>query len=79
MVHVLNAIDEKIDTTRCEGRGDCQNGQVCLTHDLWFDLSNQIHDFLSRITLGELVERRAVRDVVARQDARLIERPVSLV
>ncbi|MEK7323039.1 MAG: Fe-S cluster assembly transcription factor [Pseudomonadota bacterium] len=79
VVHVLNAIDEKLDTTRCEGRGDCQNGQVCLTHDLWFDLSNQIHDFLSRITLGELVERRTVRDVVARQDARLIERPVSLV
>lgn len=79
VVDVLNAIDEKIDTTRCEGRGDCQNGQVCLTHDLWFDLSNQIHDFLSRISLGELVERRTVKEVVARQDARLIERPVSLV
>ncbi len=79
VVDVLSAIDEKIDTTRCEGRGDCQNGQVCLTHDLWFDLSNQIHDFLSRISLGELVERRTVKEVVARQDARLIERPVSLV
>lgn len=79
VVDVLNAIDEKIDTTRCEGRGDCQNGQVCLTHDLWFDLSNQIHDFLSRISLGELVERRTVKEVVARQDARLIERPISLV
>ena len=79
VVHVLNAIDEKIDTTRCEGRGDCQDGQACLTHDLWFDLSKQIHDFLSRITLGELVERHTVRAVAARQDARFVQRPVSLV
>jgi Rrf2 family iron-sulfur cluster assembly transcriptional regulator len=69
IVEVLNAIDEKIDTTRCEGRGDCQDGQACLTHELWCDLSKQISDFLSRISLGELVERNTVREVSARQDA----------
>ncbi len=69
IVEVLNAIDEKIDATRCGGKGDCQDGQACLTHDLWFDLSKQISDFLSGISLGELVERRTTRDVSARQDA----------
>src|SRR3569832_453720 len=49
-VAVRNAIDEKIDTTRCHGQANCQNGQRCLTHELWFDLSKQIHDFLSGIT-----------------------------
>jgi len=78
IVEVLNAIDEKIDTTRCGGKGDCQDGQACLTHDLWADLSKQISDFLSGISLGELVQRHSIREVSARQDA-MAPRPVSLV
>ena len=78
VVEVLNAIDEKIDTTRCGGKGDCQDGHACLTHDLWADLSKQISDFLSGISLGELVERRSVREISARQEA-MAARPVTLV
>jgi len=77
VVEVLNAIDEKIDTTRCGGKGDCQDGQACLTHDLWFDLSKQISDFLSSISLGELVQRRTIREVSARQDA-IVARPITM-
>ncbi len=69
VVEVLNAIDEKLDTTRCGGKGDCQNGEPCLTHELWYDLSKQIHDFLGGISLGNLVERRGVQETAARQDA----------
>jgi Rrf2 family iron-sulfur cluster assembly transcriptional regulator len=79
IVEVLNAIDEKIDATRCDGRGDCQNGGPCLTHDLWCDLSKQISDFLSRISLGELVERRTVKEVSARQDGLVAARPITMV
>lgn len=79
VVTVLSAIDEKLDTTRCHGHANCQNGQPCLTHELWFDLSRQIHDFLSNITLGELVERHSTKEIAARQDGRGIERPVTLV
>lgn len=79
VVAVLNAIDEKIDTTRCHGQANCQRGEPCLTHELWFDLSKQIHDFLSSITLGELVERHTVRTVAARQDSRVLGRPITLV
>lgn len=78
IVEVLNAIDEKIDATRCGGKGDCQDGQACLTHDLWADLSKQIADFLGGISLGELMERRSTREVSARQD-KLAARPVTLV
>ena len=65
---VITAVDEKVYVTKCEGRGDCQGGDACLTHELWFDLSEQIHNFLGGITLGELVERNHVREVCARQE-----------
>ena len=64
---VITAIDEKVDATRCGGLGNCQDGEPCLTHDLWMDLSQQLYDFLSGISLGNLVERRGVQDVSARQ------------
>ncbi len=71
VVHVINAIDENVNVTRCGGQGDCQDGEPCLTHDLWCDLSNQIHEFLAGINLQQLVERRFVREVTARQDSRM--------
>ena len=40
---------------------------MCLTHDLWTDLSARIHDFLSNISLEELVNRREVQAVALRQ------------
>jgi Rrf2 family iron-sulfur cluster assembly transcriptional regulator len=30
----------------------------CLTHDLWEELGNQIHTFLSSVTLLDVLERR---------------------
>jgi len=68
VVDVINAIDENVNVTRCGGQGDCQDGQPCLTHELWCDLSDQIHDFLAGISLGQLVERRAVQEIAARQN-----------
>ena len=78
VVEVLNAIDEKIDATRCAGEGNCQEGHACLTHDLWCDLSKQISDFLSGISLGELVERNSVKEISARQDSVVRVHPASV-
>lgn len=68
VVDVINAIDENVNVTRCGGQGDCQDGEPCLTHELWCDLSKQIHDFLAGITLGQLVERRGVKEIALRQE-----------
>ena len=68
VAEVILAVDENVDTTRCGGKHNCQNDQECLTHDLWHDLSDRIHDYLSNISLGELMERRAVKQVSDRQD-----------
>lgn len=54
---VIDAVDESVDATRCGGKGNCQQGSKCLTHNLWCDLSEQIHGFLSGISLAELVTK----------------------
>lgn len=65
---VINAVDEPVDATRCGGQQNCQGDLRCLTHDLWSDLSNHISAFLDSVTLGQLVQRKNVKVVSARQD-----------
>lgn len=66
---VVSAVGEGVDATRCGGAGDCQDGETCLTHELWADLSMQIHLFLERVTLASLVRRADVVSVARRQDS----------
>jgi Rrf2 family iron-sulfur cluster assembly transcriptional regulator len=68
IAQVVDAVSESIDATRCEGKGDCQKGEACLTHHLWCDLSDQIHSFLENISLQSLVDRQEIRDISDRQD-----------
>lgn len=67
---VIAAVDRTVDATRCGGRENCQSEARCLTHDLWADLSLHIREFLGEIHLGDLVERKRVREVAARQHCR---------
>jgi Rrf2 family iron-sulfur cluster assembly transcriptional regulator len=57
VAEVVTAVDESVDATRCGGRGDCQDGKRCLTHELWAELSDEIYRFLNEITLGDLVDQ----------------------
>lgn len=72
VAQVVDAVSESLDATRCEGKGNCHEGEVCLTHHLWEDLSAQIHRFLSDITLADLVARNDIQAVSKRQDLRLV-------
>ncbi len=72
---VISAVDESVDATRCQGKSDCQGGAKCLTHTLWSDLSHRIEDFLTQITLGELVSQNEIQSVAKRQDSRLLKNP----
>ena len=67
VAQVIEAVDEKVSVTRCGGKGDCQNGEACLTHKLWCSLSDQIHGFLDGISLGSLVDEEHVKLVAERQ------------
>ncbi|MDI9245222.1 Fe-S cluster assembly transcriptional regulator IscR [Marinobacter sp. CHS3-4] len=70
IAEIVDAVSESLDTTRCGNKGDCQNGEKCLTHHLWSDLSDQIHQFLSDISLGDLMKKREIQVVAARQNHR---------
>jgi Rrf2 family transcriptional regulator, iron-sulfur cluster assembly transcription factor len=72
VAHIIAAVGEGVDATRCHGAADCQDGATCLTHDLWMALSNRIDEFLSDISLAQLVAQREVRHVARRQDRQLI-------
>jgi Rrf2 family transcriptional regulator, iron-sulfur cluster assembly transcription factor len=60
---IILAVDEPIEAIRCKPgatlgcRGDRSR---CLTHDLWEELSNQIHLYLSSVTLGDVCEKRVL-------------------
>ncbi len=68
IAQVVDAVNESMDATRCKGKGDCQEGDQCLTHHLWQDLSSRIHSFLNDISIGDLINRKEIRDVASRQD-----------
>lgn len=72
VAQIIDAVNESVDATNCGGAGNCQQGEVCLTHYLWTDLSQQIHQFLSSISLASLVAQRDVQSVSARQNNRSI-------
>lgn len=69
---VIDAVNESVDATRCGGKGDCLQGSKCLTHHLWCDLSDQIHGFLSSISLAELVARE-----YQQRSEKLAEQPIT--
>ena len=70
VAQIVDSVDENVDATRCSGRADCQHGEMCLSHQLWSDLSNEIHHFLSGIDLASIIEKREVRQIAQRQHDR---------
>lgn len=67
---IITAVDERVDITNCRGNENCDKGERCLTHQLWEDLSDQLHSFLAGITLRDVIGWPKVRQVAERQDAR---------
>ena len=60
--HIITAVDELIDATQCAGKEDCHDEGRCMTHDLWASLNTKILDYLSGVTLAELVENKRQND-----------------
>jgi Rrf2 family iron-sulfur cluster assembly transcriptional regulator len=58
---IILAVDEPIRATRCTPAAPMScggNNTRCLTHDLWEELGNQIHLYLSSVTLADVCENR---------------------
>jgi Rrf2 family transcriptional regulator, iron-sulfur cluster assembly transcription factor len=60
---IILAVDEPIRATRCTPGAPtgCRGNKMrCLTHDLWEELGNQIHLFLSSVSLADVCEHRVL-------------------
>lgn len=65
---IIRAVDESVDVTRCGGKGDCQDGYECLTHELWTELSKRLYTFLDSMTLSRFVDRPGIPELSMQRD-----------
>ena len=70
---IIVAVDEPLDATQCGGKGNChsdeENHGRCMTHDLWSNLNSKMVEYLSSVSLKDLVQQQEGRGVVI-QDMR---------
>ena len=68
IAEIIAAVDESTDSTKCGSKKGCKKvNEPCLTHDLWMGLSAQIRNHLESISLGDVLSRDPVSEVVMRQ------------
>jgi Rrf2 family transcriptional regulator, iron-sulfur cluster assembly transcription factor len=53
---IISAVDELIDATQCGGHENCRDERRCMTHNLWSSLNVKILEYLSGVSLNDLVE-----------------------
>lgn len=75
---IIGAVNESVDATQCGGRENCFGRGRCLTHDLWEGLSAQIEEFLSGVSLEDLIHQDNVRTVSVRQLQEMAREPQRL-
>jgi Rrf2 family iron-sulfur cluster assembly transcriptional regulator len=54
---IMNAVEENLDATNCAGTSSCHSGQKCNSHKLWDDLNSVVDEFLTDISITDLVEK----------------------
>lgn len=55
---IVRAVDEGLDATQCGGHENCREEERCMTHDLWATLNAKMYEYLSSVTLADLVEKQ---------------------
>jgi Rrf2 family iron-sulfur cluster assembly transcriptional regulator len=63
VAEIISAVDEPLDATQCGGKENCHDERRCMTHDLWATLNEKMHDYLSSVTLGDLVAHQQGKPV----------------
>ena len=60
---IVSAVDEPLDATQCGGKENCHDDKRCMTHDLWATLNEKMHEYLSSVTLADLVAHQSGKPV----------------
>jgi len=55
---IVRAVDEKFDATQCGGKENCREDERCMTHELWSTLNFKLFEYLSSVSLAELVDNQ---------------------
>ena len=67
---IISAVDELIDATQCGGQENCHDEGRCMTHDLWSSLNVKILDYLSGVSLADLVASNEAK-------AKVLNKPIA--
>ena len=68
---IISAVDEVIDATQSCGNENCRDDRRCMTLDLWISLNVKIIEYLSGVTLADLVSNNM-------DSTKPIDKPISL-
>jgi len=71
---IVTAVDEPLDATQCGGKENCHDEKRCMTHDLWATLNEKMYEYLSSVTLADLVAHQNGKHVAVIKDFRQTER-----
>jgi Rrf2 family iron-sulfur cluster assembly transcriptional regulator len=71
---IVVAVDEPLDATQCGGKENCRDDKRCMTHDLWATLNEKMYDYLSSVTLADLVAHQSGKPVSVIKDFRPTEK-----
>jgi Rrf2 family iron-sulfur cluster assembly transcriptional regulator len=71
---IITSVDELIDATQCGGKENCQDERRCMTHDLWASLNDKILEYLSGVSLADLVasQREGKKILFSRQQKQAV-------
>ena len=71
---IVTAVDELLDATQCGGKENCLDDRRCMTHDLWATLNKKMYEYLSSVSLADLVEHQNGKHVAVLHDRRSEEK-----
>jgi Rrf2 family iron-sulfur cluster assembly transcriptional regulator len=75
VAEIIAAVDEPIDATQCGGKENCLDDRRCVTHDLWATLNEKMNDYLSSVSLADVVAHQQGKPVQVIKDFRGRETP----
>jgi Rrf2 family iron-sulfur cluster assembly transcriptional regulator len=70
VAEIIAAVDEPIDATQCGGKENCLDDRRCVTHDLWATLNEKMNDYLSSVSLADVVAHQQGKPVQVIKDFR---------
>jgi Rrf2 family iron-sulfur cluster assembly transcriptional regulator len=74
VANIVSAVDEPLDATQCGGKENCHDDKRCMTHDLWATLNEKMYEYLSSVTLADLVAHQSGKPVSVIKDFRPSEK-----